>query len=80
MDPDLQKITKIGKVGGADPGENDDSEDSEGDFDKYMPQEFLKKLPGMDTDKIRNLTGKRAKALGIRTVLDMCRADFETLS
>jgi len=54
MDPDLQKITKIGKVGNQDAeNDGDESGDEDGDFDKYMPQEFLKKLPGMDADKVR---------------------------
>lgn len=56
-DPDLQKIAKIGKVGDLN-GENDAYEDNNEDdeFNRFMPTEFLKKLPGIDSNNIGMLT------------------------
>jgi hypothetical protein len=73
-DPDLTKIEKRGKV-----GEQDDSDSDDADFNKYMPQEFLKRLPGMDDLKVKVFI-KKAKTLGIRTIVDICNADLEKLS
>jgi hypothetical protein len=50
-DADLNKIDKKGKQG--DLESNNLSDDEEGDdFSKFMPLEFLKKLPGMDSTKV----------------------------
>lgn len=64
-DPDLQKISKIGKVGDSelDSYENNDEED---DFNRFMPTEFLKKLPGVDSNNIRELTKK------VRNMVELC--------
>jgi ERCC4-type nuclease len=50
-DPDLLKIEKIGKVGSIDlDGEADQAE--EGEFNRLMPREFLKRVPGVTSNNI----------------------------
>ena len=44
-DPDLQKTSRIGKLDTADMS---DGEDDDENFKKFMPVEFLKRIPGMD--------------------------------
>ena len=75
-DPDLQKIARTGKLG--DQNEESDEEDDE-DFKRFMPTEFLKRIPGMDSHRINDLL-RKGKAAGIRTIVDLCRADEETLA
>lgn len=49
-DPDLLKIEKIGKVGTVDlDGEGNEEE---GDFNRLMPKEFLKRVPGVTSNNI----------------------------
>ena len=56
-DPDLQKISKIGTVGEGGMTEEDiEPADSENDFKKYLPSEFLKRLPGVDSHNINKIT------------------------
>ena len=53
-DPDLQRIARTGKLG-VDDVEADDSDD---EFNKYMPVEFLKRVPGLDSSKLNDLVKK----------------------
>jgi DNA excision repair protein ERCC-4 len=55
-DPDLSKIAKIGTVGeaGDDETEEDQRDDSDY-FKKYLPLEFLKKLPGVDSNSVAKI-------------------------
>jgi len=45
-------------------GEDDNNEDDE--FNRFMPTEFLKKLPGVDSNNIHALTNK------VRNMLELC--------
>ncbi|TNV85624.1 hypothetical protein FGO68_gene6330 [Halteria grandinella] len=57
-DPDLSRIAKIGTVGesgDADVGLEEQKDDSD-DYKKYLPLEFLKKLPGVDSNNVGKLT------------------------
>lgn len=77
-DPDLQKIARTGKMAVDDDGMADvDDEDDE--FNKYMPVEFLKRIPGMDSARIDDFV-KKGRHHGLRTIVDICKADEETLS
>lgn len=49
-DPDLLKIEKIGKVGQVDL--EGDGGDEEGDYNRLMPREFLKRVPGVTSNNI----------------------------
>ncbi len=42
------------------------------DFSKFMPVEFLKRLPGMDSAKVEQII-KQGKQNGLKTVVDICR-------
>ena len=84
-DPDLNRIEKRGKVGDhQNQGEGNLSDgaaadDEDADFNRFMPQEFLKRLPGLDESKVKALA-KKGKEKGIRTIVDLCGAETEQLS
>lgn len=44
-----------------------------------MPIEFLKRLPGVETCKLKDVI-KKGKQLGIRSMVDVCNADVDTLA
>lgn len=68
----MDKIQKTGKVDEA------ADEDDEEDFSRFLPVEFLKRIPGVEQSKLReNL--RKAKAQGICTMLDICTADIDKL-
>lgn len=69
-DPDLQKIAKIGKVGG---NELDVFDDEDDEFNRFMPTEFLKKLPGIDSNNILEVA-KKAK-----NMVSLCKLGEEDL-
>lgn len=73
QDPDLEKIAKTGKV------DNDALSDDEEDYSRFLPIEFLKRLPGVESSKLKEII-KKGKALGIRTMVDICTADIDNLS
>lgn len=64
-DPDLQKIAKIGKVGDAEV-DTFDGGDEDDEFNRFMPTEFLKKLPGIDSNNIMEITKR------VRNMVDLC--------
>ena len=74
-DPDLQKASKIGKL---DTAEISDGEDEDENFKKYMPIEFLKRVPGMDQTRVTEIA-RKGKQHGILTIVDLARASEETL-
>jgi DNA excision repair protein ERCC-4 len=74
-DPDLQKINRTGKLGND--NEDDDADDDD-EFNKYMPIEFLKRIPGLDSSRLNDLT-KKGRTYGLRTIVDICKSDEETL-
>ena len=76
-DPDLQKIARTGKLG----VENEESggEEEDEDWKRFMPTEFLKRVPGMDSNRLNDLL-RKGKQIGIRTIVDLCKTDEETLS
>ena len=76
-DPDLQKIARTGKLG--DQNECSGDEEDDEDFKRFMPTEFLKKIPGMDSHRINDLL-RKGKAAGIKTIVDLCNTDEETLT
>eukprot|EP00351_Strombidinopsis_sp_SopsisLIS2011_P006063 CAMPEP_0116883986 /NCGR_PEP_ID=MMETSP0463-20121206/16677_1 /TAXON_ID=181622 /ORGANISM="Strombidinopsis sp, Strain SopsisLIS2011" /LENGTH=128 /DNA_ID=CAMNT_0004539637 /DNA_START=450 /DNA_END=832 /DNA_ORIENTATION=- len=78
-DPDLQKIARIGKVGSLDNDALSDQEDEQDDFNRFMPIEFLKRLPGIDSNNIKEVV-KVGKQHNIRTMVDLCKADEETIA
>ena len=51
-DPDLLKIEKIGKVGSIDLDGDANEQNEEGDFNRLMPREFLKRVPGVTSNNI----------------------------
>jgi len=53
--------------------------DDEEDFSRFLPIEFLKRLPGIETSKLKELV-KKGKQNGICTMVDICSADVEKLS
>ena len=53
-DPDLQKIARTGKLG----VEDEDADDSDDEFNRFMPVEFLKRVPGLDSGKLAELAKK----------------------
>lgn len=55
-----------------------DEEDDE-DFKRFMPTEFLKRIPGMDSHRMNDLL-RKGKTYGIKTIVDLCKADEETLT
>jgi len=59
-----------------DEGPNEDEEDE--DFNRFMPTEFLKRLPGVDSTKLTEIT-RKAKLQGLQTMVDICKAEIETL-
>lgn len=73
-DPDLQKIARTGKLG----MDDEDADDSDDEFNRFMPVEFLKRVPGLDSGKITELA-KKGRQHGIRTIVDLCQTDEETL-
>ena len=75
-DPDLQKTSRIGKL---DTGDMSDGEDDDENFKKFMPIEFLKRIPGMDQTRVQNIA-RKCRNHGLKTIVDLCRADEETLS
>ena len=77
-DPDLQKIAKTGKLGEMNEMSGDEHEDDE-DFKRFMPIEFLKRIPGMDSHRINDLL-KKGKQNGIKTIVDICNTDEDTLT
>ena len=44
-----------------------------------MPTEFLKRIPGIDSNRLNDLL-RKGKSVGIRTIVDLCNTDEETLS
>ena len=76
-DPDLQKIARTGKMG--DGNEQSGDEEDDEDFKRFMPTEFLKRIPGMDSHRMNDLL-RKGKTHGIRTIVDLCKADEETLT
>eukprot|EP00347_Sterkiella_histriomuscorum_P024144 403332158 len=73
-DPDLQKIARIGKVGDLSGDADLLEENNEDDeFNRFMPTEFLKKLPGIDSNNINMLTSK------VRNMVDLCQLDEDEL-
>jgi len=77
-DADLNKIERRGKQVEGDTNNLSDDEDSN-TFSKFMPLEFLKKLPGIDSAKVQMVL-KEGKNHGIRTIVDICHSDVETLA
>jgi hypothetical protein len=53
-DPDLQKIARTGKLG----VDDEDADDSDDEFNRFMPVEFLKRVPGLDSSKLTELAKK----------------------
>ena len=54
-------------------------EDGDEDFKRFMPTEFLKRIPGMDSHRLNDLL-RKGKAAGIKTIVDLCNTDEETLT
>ncbi len=54
-------------------------DEDEDDFNRFMPMEFLKRLPGMDELRVQDIL-KRGKLHGIRTIVDICHADVSVLA
>ena len=73
QDPDLEKIAKTGKV-----DEEAQSDDDE-DFSRFLPVEFLKRMPGVEASRIKEII-KKAKQNDIRTMVDICNSDIEKLT
>lgn len=73
QDPDLEKIAKTGKV------DEDALSDDDEDFSRFLPVEFLKRLPGVEASRIKEII-KKAKQNEIKTMVDICQADIEKLS
>ena len=73
QDPDLDKIAKTGKL------DDDALSDDEEDFSRFLPVEFLKRLPGVETSRLKELI-RKGKQHGIQTVVDICESDLEKLS
>jgi DNA excision repair protein ERCC-4 len=73
-DPDLQKISKIGSLGesGAIEDLNEDPDD-DNDYKKYLPSEFLKRLPGVDSNNINKITKN------LRTIVDVSKTSEDDL-
>jgi hypothetical protein len=69
----LEKIQKTGKV------DNDALSDDEEDYSRFLPIEFLKRIPGVETAKLKEIV-RKGKQLGITTMVDVCGADLEKLS
>jgi len=70
-DPDLQKIAKIGTVGGDEDAALDDEND---DFKRFLPTEFLKRLPGVDSHSINSL---KKHAMTVTDVVRMSEDDLK---
>ena len=70
----MQKIAKIGNLGegGNAEEENEDIED-DNDFKKYLPSEFLKRLPGIDSHNINKITKN------IKTIVELSKTSEEEL-
>ena len=72
----LQKTIKVGKL---DTGDGEDGEGESGDnFKKYLPVEFLKRIPGIDQEEMTAITTE-GKDHGIKTIVDLCKAKEDTL-
>ena len=56
-----------------------DGDDEDENFKKYMPIEFLKRLPGMDANRVQEIA-RKGKQHGILTIVDLARANEETLN
>ena len=54
----------MGDLSGEGCGEEDNNEDNE--FNRFMPTEFLKKLPGVDSNNIQALTNK------VKNMMELC--------
>lgn len=52
QDPDLEKISKTGKV------DEEALSDDEEDFSRFLPIEFLKRLPGVETSRLKDIIKK----------------------
>ena len=52
QDPDLEKIAKTGKV------DNDALSDDEEDYSRFLPIEFLKRIPGVESSKLKEIIKK----------------------
>jgi hypothetical protein len=71
----LQKIAKIGKVGDNAGGEGDliIDEENEDDFNRFLPMEFLKRLPGVDSNNVHEI------AKNVKNMVDLCGYPEEDL-
>ena len=67
-DPDLQKIAKIGTI-----TDEDDVNQQDDDFKKYLAFEFVKRLPGIDSNNVNKVTRN------VITVTEICRMPEEDL-
>ena len=67
-DPDLQKIRKNGVQSSRRVLQEENSDDEDETFDKFMPKEFAKRIPGFDLKEI--------KGSGIHTVVDLCKMEL----
>lgn len=62
-----------------DVGELSGEEEDDEDFKRFMPTEFLKRIPGMDSHRLNDLL-RKGKQFGIKTIVDLCKSDEETLT
>lgn len=72
-DPDLQKITKIGNLSEGCELDVEDQEGDENDFKKYLPSEFLKRLPGIDSHNINKVMRT------VKTIVELSKMEEEEL-
>jgi DNA excision repair protein ERCC-4 len=74
-DPDLQKIAKIGTVGEGGIAEDEaEEQDDDNDYKKYLPSEFLKRLPGIDSHNINKVTKN------VKTLVELSKMSEDDLS
>ena len=72
-DPDLMRISKIGTVGEGGTLEEGDQFHEDDDFKKFLPYEFLKRLPGIDSNNINKVTKN------VKTVTELCKVPEDDL-
>lgn len=51
----------------------DDGGAEDDEFNRFMPSEFLKKLPGVDSNNINHITSK------VRNMVELCQMDEDDL-